>query len=228
MARPSCHRVAIGFSVITCLPVSATRIVCAECRPDGDASTTQSACVSASIFSRLACPVAPVLATASASLAGSMSQTSINSQRSPCVLIALMWFAAIRPHPTKAKRILRSVTGLFMRPFPELPVRQRAASCRCGIHVLESRYRGRRHTHDAMTDPINKRAGFCVARHVYYHSELSNLKFARRGDRCQSCIIGDASKERPWHGFGSGCRASLRSARNPRWVLRARHAGTLT
>jgi hypothetical protein len=43
MRRPSCQRVAIGFSVITCRPDWAISIACSGCRPLGVASTTMSA-----------------------------------------------------------------------------------------------------------------------------------------------------------------------------------------
>ena len=43
IALPSCHRVAIGFSVTTCRPASAAWIVWAACIPLGVASTITSA-----------------------------------------------------------------------------------------------------------------------------------------------------------------------------------------
>ena len=49
MRMPSCQRVAIGFSVITWKPAPAASIACAECSPEGVASTTRSAFVASSI-----------------------------------------------------------------------------------------------------------------------------------------------------------------------------------
>ena len=53
IARPSCQRVAIGFSVITLKPARATWITCCECRPLGVVMITQSGVSAASIASRL-------------------------------------------------------------------------------------------------------------------------------------------------------------------------------
>ena len=111
MAWPSDHRVAIGFSVTTWRPASAASMVCCACKPLGVARMTASASEPASNSVSEGKPGTPAALAARASDGASVSHTATSSALRPCRVIASMCFAAIRPHPTRAKRIFRFRIG---------------------------------------------------------------------------------------------------------------------
>ncbi len=114
MSSPSCQWVAMGFSDITWTPARAQMIAFAGCSPLGVQIETRSGRTSDSMVARSSNRGVPAGMSSRSMAEVTESQTATSSRSSECSAMAWRCLPAMRPVPTTAIRILRSVIiGLY-------------------------------------------------------------------------------------------------------------------